>query len=195
MSSTLENNAAHDAASDGVVGVQAPIIPDATSQAPVPNAICNETRVLSEVINQEATPNTNNTALRQVSCGPDTSASAISSITTTPIRRLVIPQPVQEEAEVASVSTASLDVSIENVPYKMMDDGSMSSVPRMPSLRSFKNINENNDYEDGYDSDGEIGPFFNAVVVRMLWTKLMLKIRLMRHLHKKKLQLQMKLKL
>ena len=34
----------------------------------------------------------------------------------------------------------------------------------MPSLQSFKNINENNDYEDGYNSDGEIGPFFNAVV-------------------------------
>ena len=130
MSSTLEN----DAASNRVVSVQVPIIPDATSQASDPNAIRNETRVLSEVINQAATPNTNNTASRYVSCGPDTSASAISSITTTPICRLVIPQPVQEEAEVASVLTASLDVSIENVAYKMMDNGLISSVPQMPSL-------------------------------------------------------------
>ena len=46
MSSTLENDAAHDAASDRVVSVQVPIILDATSQALVPNAIRNETRVL-----------------------------------------------------------------------------------------------------------------------------------------------------
>ena len=55
------------------------------------------------------------------------------------------------------------DMSIVVVTYESMDDGSISSIPQQPKLRKFTNVSEDNEYENGCDSDDEIGPFFEAV--------------------------------
>ena len=59
---------------------------------------------------------------------------------------------------------ANDDMSISAVPYESMDDGSIFSIPQKPNLRKFANVSEDNEYENGYDSDGEIGPFFEEVM-------------------------------
>ena len=40
----------------------------------------------------------------------------------------------------------------------------MSSITQQPKLRKFKNVSEDNEYENGCDSDGGKGPFFEAVM-------------------------------
>ena len=48
---------------------------------------------------------------------------------------------------------------ISAVPYESRDDGSISSIPQQPKLRKFTNVSEDNEYKNGCDSDGKIGPF------------------------------------
>ena len=55
-------------------------------------------------------------------------------------------------------------MSISAVPYHSMDDDSISIISQQPNLRKFTNVSEDNEYENGCDSDGEIGPFFEAVM-------------------------------
>ena len=54
---------------------------------------------------------------------------------------------------------ANDDMSIAAVLYEAMDDGSIPSIPHQPKLRKFMNLSEDNEYENGCDSDVEIGPF------------------------------------
>ena len=62
-----------------------------------------------------------------------------------------------------SISVASLETSVENVDYERLEDNTTTSIPMQPSLRLFQGITEEANFEDGEDSDGEIGPFFDAV--------------------------------
>ena len=59
-----------------------------------------------------------------------------------------------------SLSLSSLETSVENVAYERLEDNTTTSIPMQPSLRVFQGITEEATFEDGGDSDGEIGPFF-----------------------------------
>ena len=53
-------------------------------------------------------------------------------------------------------------VNAASAPYQTTDDGVHISIPIPPaSVQNYSNFNEN--YGDGADSDGEIGPFLDAV--------------------------------
>ena len=62
-----------------------------------------------------------------------------------------------------SQSARSHDVSVENVPYERLEDDRTTSIPKQPSLRVFCGISEEATFENGEDSDGETGPFLDAV--------------------------------
>ena len=47
--------------------------------------------------------------------------------------------------------------------YERLDDQTFTSIPAQPSLKVFKGIHKNTTFENGEDSDGEIGPFFDAI--------------------------------
>ena len=49
---------------------------------------------------------------------------------------------------------ANYDMSIAAAPYESMDDSSIYSIPQQPKLRKFTNVLEDNEYKNGYDSDG-----------------------------------------
>ena len=55
-------------------------------------------------------------------------------------------------------------MGIAAVPYESIDDGSISSITQQPKLSKFTNVSKDNEYENRCDSDGKIGPFFEAVV-------------------------------
>ena len=69
-----------------------------------------------------------------------------------------------ESCDVNEYVNANDDMSIAAVTYESMDDGSIYSIPQQPKLRKFTNVSEYNEYENGWDNDGEIGPFFEAVM-------------------------------
>ena len=52
---------------------------------------------------------------------------------------------------------------MDNVAYERLEDNTTTSIPMQPSLRVFQGITEEATFEDGEDSDVEIGPFFDAV--------------------------------
>ena len=47
--------------------------------------------------------------------------------------------------------------------YERLEDNTTTSIPIQPSLQLFQGITEEATFEDGEDSGGEIGPFFDAV--------------------------------
>lgn len=49
------------------------------------------------------------------------------------------------------------------VEYDITDTGIMLSVPVTSEIPYAKN-NNSNTYQEGYDSDGDVGPFFDAIV-------------------------------
>jgi hypothetical protein len=53
-------------------------------------------------------------------------------------------------------------VSTSNVAYQAATDGAYLSIPETVGLRGINCLNEDA-HENGYDSDGEMGPFFDAV--------------------------------
>ena len=55
-------------------------------------------------------------------------------------------------------------MNISVVLYELMDDSSISSISQQSKIRKFTNVLEDNEYENGYDSDGKIGPFYEAVM-------------------------------
>ena len=57
----------------------------------------------------------------------------------------------------------SLDVSVENTEYERLDDQTFTSIPAQPSPKVYKGIHEDANFENREDSDGEVGPFFDAV--------------------------------
>ena len=67
------------------------------------------------------------------------------------------------EQSTCSQSASSHDVSVKNVPYERLEDNRTTSIPKQPSLRVFCGISEEATFEDGEDSDGETGPFLDAV--------------------------------
>jgi hypothetical protein len=58
------------------------------------------------------------------------------------------------------------NLSTAGVAFEQSDDGVQLSVPTTQSTRTIKNTDEGT-YAMGYDSDGEVGPFFDAVVGEM----------------------------
>jgi len=65
-------------------------------------------------------------------------------------------------------SSVSAPVSIANVPYHQTTDGAYLSVPETRELRGISCMDESA-FEMGYDSDGELGPFFDAVLDEANW--------------------------
>ena len=53
-------------------------------------------------------------------------------------------------------------LTVEGAPLVVLDSGTVSSVPQGSNQRNIDNINDDRE-EDGYDSDGNIGPFIDAV--------------------------------
>ena len=84
------------------------------------------------------------------------------------VRVSVTDQEQQLPSSHASARSArtgrSVDVSVENVGYERLEDQTTTSIPEQPSLRVFKGITEDATFENGEDSDGEIGPFLDDVV-------------------------------
>jgi hypothetical protein len=68
----------------------------------------------------------------------------------------------------AGSSSVSAPVSIANVSYQQATDGAYLSVPKGSGLRGINCLDESA-FELGYDSDGELGPFFDAVVDKANW--------------------------
>jgi hypothetical protein len=64
--------------------------------------------------------------------------------------------------------SVSAPVSIANVPYQATNDGAYLTVPEGSGLRDISCLDEAA-FELGYDSDGEIGPFFDAVEDEANW--------------------------
>ena len=71
---------------------------------------------------------------------------------------------VVDHASVRSTQTRrSVDVSVENVECERFEDQTTMSVTEQPLFRVFKGITEDATFENGEDSDGEIGPFLDDV--------------------------------
>jgi hypothetical protein len=64
--------------------------------------------------------------------------------------------------------SVSAPVSIANVSYQQTNDGAYLSVPEGHGLRGINCLDESA-FELGYDSDGELGPFFDAVADEANW--------------------------
>jgi hypothetical protein len=56
----------------------------------------------------------------------------------------------------------SAPVSTSNVAYQAATDGAYLTIPETVGLRGINCLNEDA-HKNGYDSDGEMGPFFDAV--------------------------------
>ena len=92
------------------------------------------------------------------------SKSSVSTITASTVRTLMPPLDSRDAVEMKENESENVDVSVVAVQYETLDDGSITSIPEQPELRKLTNVSETNDYDDGCDSDGEIGPFYDAVV-------------------------------
>jgi hypothetical protein len=68
----------------------------------------------------------------------------------------------QNNSSTAENSCVSATVSATNAPYQAASDGAYLSVPETIGLKNINCIDEDA-HDLGYDSDGEIGPFFDAV--------------------------------
>ena len=71
--------------------------------------------------------------------------------------------PPSHDSARSERTARSIDVSVENVGYERLEDQTTTSIPAQPSLRVFRGIHEDATFENGEDSDGEIGPFLDAV--------------------------------
>ena len=49
------------------------------------------------------------------------------------------------------------------MPYEKLENDATTSIPKISSLRVFRGISEEATFEDGEDSDGEIGPLLDTV--------------------------------
>jgi hypothetical protein len=63
--------------------------------------------------------------------------------------------------ESSEETAAWLLVSIQNIPYECSERGVALSVPQTTAPLQF---NARDSYRDGYESDGELGSFFDAVM-------------------------------
>ena len=64
----------------------------------------------------------------------------------------------------ASCTSAKIRVSrVTHSTYERLENDTTSSIPKHPSLRAFQGTLEDATFEDGRDSDSNIGPFFDAV--------------------------------
>jgi hypothetical protein len=95
------------------------------------------------------------------------SSQALSSISAVPPIRSIIqavpndPSPLTTSATTADSGAFQRSVSARRVEYDVTDDGVALSVP-VTSQMPYSN-NNTSTYEDGYDSDGQLGPFYDAV--------------------------------
>ena len=53
---------------------------------------------------------------------------------------------------------------MNNVGYERLENAPITSIPEQPSLRVFKGIYEDTTFENGEDSDMEVGPLLDAVI-------------------------------
>ena len=72
--------------------------------------------------------------------------------------------PPLDSNDAVQKQSENVNVSVAAVPYETLDDGSITSIPAQPELRKFTNVSETNDHDDGCDSDGELGPFYDVVL-------------------------------
>ena len=100
-----------------------------------------------------ATPSSQNAPLREiaVNCVP------LPNIDSSPLT-----QSTNNRSSRGENSTVSAPVSTTNAPYQAATDGTYLSVPETIGLRGINCLNEDA-HDIGYDSDGEIGPFYDAV--------------------------------
>jgi hypothetical protein len=95
------------------------------------------------------------------------SSQALSSICTLPPIQTITeavpndPSPLTTSATTADSETFQRSVSARRVEYDVTDDGVVISVPVTSDI-PYSN-NNNGTYEDGYDSNGQLGPFYDAV--------------------------------
>ena len=77
-----------------------------------------------------------------------------------------LPPPAIEAHVCANEEVSEVSVPTRAVPIAttVSEDATHIGLPATPPLRSFKNMNEDM-FEEGYDSDGEIGPFFYQVMI------------------------------
>ena len=77
-----------------------------------------------------------------------------------------LPPPVIEAHLCANEEMSEVSVPSRAVPIAtaVPEDATNIVLPATPPLRSFRNMNEDM-FEEGYDSDGEIGPFFDQVMI------------------------------
>jgi hypothetical protein len=92
-------------------------------------------------------------------------ASSVNS-TLPPIERVIQcssedPSPLTTSATTANSGAFQQSVSARRVEYDVMDDGVVLSMP-VTSQIPYAN-NRGSTSEDGYDSDGQLGPFYDAV--------------------------------
>ncbi len=71
------------------------------------------------------------------------------------------PSPVTLTSSAAQRTAESLLVSTAKAPYEQTEEGICISIPVPPAPVQRNDFNFN--YEDGADSDGEVGPFYGAV--------------------------------
>jgi hypothetical protein len=75
-----------------------------------------------------------------------------------------ITQPsIQESEEGEKEDNQQRMISSTNAEYTQSQSGVYLSVPLAATTTHTKSLTFNTDYSEGYDSDGEIGPFFDAV--------------------------------
>ena len=107
------------------------------------------------------------TALGAVeACLPPLSISTLPPIQT--INQMVRedPSPLTMPSNNAQSEAFQRNVSARRVEYEVSDTGVVLSVP-ISSQLPYSNNNNEQTYQDGYDSDGEIGPFFDAVAFQL----------------------------
>jgi hypothetical protein len=96
------------------------------------------------------------------------SSQALLSICTLPPIQTITeavpndPSPLTTSATTADSETFQRSVSARRVEYDVTDDGVVISVPVTSDIPNSNN--NNGTYEDGYDSDGQLGPFYDAVL-------------------------------
>jgi hypothetical protein len=106
-----------------------------------------------------SSPNPHNPPLREVNLHPN--SSPLTEITNN-----------FSSGENRSSSTEnrseSIPLSTTNARYQAASEGAYLSVPETIGLRAISCLNEDA-HDMGYDSDGELGPFFDAVLHEVQW--------------------------
>ena len=83
----------------------------------------------------------------------------------------------KDATSTVSASYASAKIRVTSCSCERLESNTSNSITKQPMLIILKGVSEDTAFEDGYDSDGNVGPFLIMLKVNKIRMKCMMKHR------------------